>query len=291
MAGSRRPRSENGAALGVCPSKTPGSTGRNDQSDPTKLALQGDTPGTTGVCDAAAPDSTVLFSSSVPSLQLPFPEWMLFPNVKVSPISNPSTAAKGDPNEAMVASDNAATFIASFEAMGFICSDLKVRAYQDGGCDKGNWTIGIGEMTGKDKDSVFASETEAYSSFVDKVKGEYTKRVRRALKSAGVKRQLAQYEFDALVDLAYQKGNCQALAKLIAAGKVLTEANFTSQTDEYADRRSAEYNLFSGTQVSVKGYAKFMRLDNTNGGYCPIKGKPGYKRVNSDKQFTLTYTP
>ena len=40
-----------------------------------------------------------------------------------------------------------------------------------------------------------------------------------------------------------------------------------------------------------------MRLDNTNGGYCPIseevKGKPtskrGYKVVVSDKEYTLSY--
>ncbi len=290
MAGSRRPGSENGTVLDVCPSKTPGTTGRNDQSDPTKLAFQGDTPGSTGICDATAPDSTVLFSSSVLLLQLTIPGILLFPDLKLSPVSNlPNGDAKRDPNADMLASDNAATFVASFEAMGFICPDQKVRAYQDGGCGKGNWTIGIGEMSGRDKDSVFASEDEAYTSFVDKVKGEYTQRVRRALKNAGVKRQLAQYEFDALVDLAYQKGNCQALAGLIAANKTLKETDFTSQTDGYADRRSAEYNLFSGTQVTVKGYAKFLRLDNTNGGYCPIKGKPGYKRVNSDKQITLTY--
>ena len=194
-----------------------------------------------------------------------------------------------EPNQGKVASDNAALFIASFEAMGFICPDGKVRAYQDGGCAKGNWTIGIGEMSGRDKDSTFDSEADAYASFVNKVQNDYTNRVRSALKKQGVKRELTQYEFDALVDLAYQKGNCQALAKLIADGGEITDSDFTSQTDGFADRRLAEYNLFSGKPVTVNGYTKFLRLDNTNGGYCPIDGKKGFNRVPSTERHALTY--
>ena len=196
--------------------------------------------------------------SPVPSPILPAPRGQsnraaTSPNAGSSETGNEAPMPMASDNEAMVASDNAALFIASFEAMGFICPDLKVRAYQDGGCNKGNWTVGIGEMSGKSKDSVFETEEKAYKSFVEKVKGDYTTRVRQALKNAGVKRQLRQYEFDALVDLAYQKGNCIALAKSIAAKDAVTEKDFTTQTDGHEARRTAEYNLYSGKQVVVKG--------------------------------------
>jgi uncharacterized Zn-binding protein involved in type VI secretion/GH24 family phage-related lysozyme (muramidase) len=202
-----------------------------------------------------------------------------------------SSANGKDPNQNMVASDNAARFTASFEAIGFVAPDGTVRAYQDRGCNKGFWTVGLGEMSGKTKDSTFSTEEEAYNSFVKKIKGEYSQRVKQTLKAAHVKRNLAQYEFDALVDLAYQKGNCKKIVQKIAGGSDLKEADFVAQTGiEHKNRRVAEYNLFSGKNVDVSGHSRYLRMDNTNGGYCPLKnGKKGFKIEQSNKVFTLKY--
>lgn len=192
--------------------------------------------------------------------------------------------------QVMVASENAVRFTASFEAIGFICPDGKLRAYQDRGCKRGFWTVGIGEMTGRGKDSSFSSEAEAYTSFAGKIKGEYSERVRQALKRAGVRRLLSQNEFDALVDLAYQKGNCKKLAEKIAHGDNLTEADFVAQTGpEHQQRRKAEFALFSGRAVTVKGPTRYLRFDNTNGGYCPENGKPGFGTERSGATYELTY--
>jgi GH24 family phage-related lysozyme (muramidase) len=235
-----------------------------------------------------------LHQTSVPGLVPPQPppkaRKFVGPPAPYGPPAPSAPAANTEPNAGMTASDNAALFIASFEAMAFICPDGKVRAYQDGGCGKGNWTVGVGEMSGRDKDSVFDSVDAAYESFVSKVKGEYSQRVTRALRVKEVTRKLQQYEFDALVDLAYQKGNCLALAELIADGAEIRESDFVGQTSEgHAHRRKREYALFSGQSVTVMGYTEFHRLDNTNGGYCPIAGKAGYTKVKSTTEHVLTY--
>src|SRR5579864_4958248 len=52
MSSSRQPGPTQVPALvGVCPARTPGSLGRNDQSDPNVISLQGDTCGPTGIND------------------------------------------------------------------------------------------------------------------------------------------------------------------------------------------------------------------------------------------------
>ena len=264
------------------PARTPGPLGWLDGADPTcfNYGLPGDTPGTLGLNDHATAHAT------------------------------PTAAAK-DPNALMVASDNCARFVASFEAMGFVCPDGKVRAYQDGGCGKGNWTIGVGEFNGRDKDSVFDTESAAWDSFVSRLKGEYTKIVRSNLKSKKVTTTLKQCEFDALVDLTYNHGNCLTIAGLIAAGKTIDSTSFVNCTAaSFADRRTSEYDLYSGASVTVKGYRRYLRVDNTNGGYChledkeepkadkkadakvdkkPAKKKPGYTVENSTESYVLTY--
>jgi GH24 family phage-related lysozyme (muramidase) len=207
-------------------------------------------------------------------------------------------------NEDLVASENCILFIASFEALGFICPDGKVRAYQDGGCGNGNWTIGVGEFTGRDQNSIFNSEDEAYKNFVNKVKGEYSKRTRSSLRNMKVTRRLTQFEFDALVDMTYNHGNCQTVAALIANNKKITSEDFKNVTpNDLVSRRVSEFNLYSGENITVTGYKKYLRLDNTNGGYCDIKIQPGglesnphtpgnkagFKVENSAKTYVLKY--
>jgi GH24 family phage-related lysozyme (muramidase) len=254
-----------------------------DGADPASFLYgrAGDTPGTLGLNDHATPKAIAAASTT-------------------------------DPNALMVASDNCARFVASFEAMGFVCPDGKVRAYQDGGCGKGNWTVGVGEFNGRDQNSVFDTESAAWDSFVARLKGEYSKIVRSNLKTKNVKTALKQCEFDALVDLTYNHGNCLTIAGLIAAGTALDATSFVNCTAaSFADRRTSEYDLYSGTTVTVTGYRRYLRVDNTNGGYCPIeekedpkadkktdkkvdpkhaKKKRGYTVENSTESYVLTYT-
>jgi hypothetical protein len=56
MAGTRAPGPEKGRpAHHICPARTPGSLGINDQGDPPVIALQGDTPGPAGIGDYHPP--------------------------------------------------------------------------------------------------------------------------------------------------------------------------------------------------------------------------------------------
>ena len=194
---------------------------------------------------------------------------------------------KIDPNIDLVASDNCILFIASFEALGFICPDGVIRAYQD---TKKKWTVGIGEHSGRDQNSTFASEKEALASFKQRVRGEFSKKVRDNLKEARVLRRLKQYEFDALVDAAYQHGNCLKIAFYIAHNNKITLEMFKKITPgEFEDRRSFEFSLFSGDTITVHGYSRFYRLDNTNGGYHKIGGKSGYRIESSQENYELSY--
>jgi GH24 family phage-related lysozyme (muramidase) len=181
----------------------------------------------------------------------------------------------------MICSSVGCDFIAGFEAMGFICPDGVIRAYDlkmcscGGGknnlCKKGvpEWTVGIGEHSGKTADSTFASEDEAKASFINNCLTVYTKRVTSSLNKNGVSRQLSQNEFDALVDLAYQHGNCNGIAKIIANGQTPTQYDWESQTGSSdISRRDRDYALFSGQSVTIRGYSKYFGKDNNNQGYC-----------------------
>ncbi|GAB3709569.1 hypothetical protein GCM10027592_45800 [Spirosoma flavus] len=197
-------------------------------------------------------------------------------------------------NADLVPSQDGLNFLKSHEAIGFICPDGKIRAYQDGGCGKGNWTVGIGEFTGKNKDSEFTSEEEAVDSFEDKAKGEYSNRVKSSLARNGVNRRVTQQEFDALVSLAYNHGNCDAITKKMAKNELITEDDFVNTTHkshpDLDERRRQEYKLFNNQSFSVSGMKKFKRKDNTNGGYCPLKDENGNIKTDDKGKVIRGYT-
>lgn len=112
-------------------------------------------------CTKGAKENTVIVQVVYETLKKDF----AVSKLKIRPINH---------NKDMVASDNALRFTASFEALAMICPDGKIRGYQDGGCGKGVWTVGIGEAaTGKGitKDTVIESEAEAWTRFSNKMKG------------------------------------------------------------------------------------------------------------------------
>ena len=201
---------------------------------------------------------------------------------KANKSSSVLTVKRVDYNKDMKASENGLRFTAHFEALAMICPDGKIRAYQDGGCGKGVWTVGIGEAATSgtiDANTVIETEIEAWNRFANKMKGSYTAITRSNLKEQGVKRKLEQYEFDALVDFTYNVGNCVSIAKEIAEETNMTESVFLIKGQ--TDRRKSEFKLFSGETVVVAGYKKFYRKDNTNGGYCPIQ-----KQVQETQKVT-----
>lgn len=60
MASSKKPRPEGQTTLvGICPARSPATLGRNDQSDPNVLSLQGDTCGPVGLNDYHPPQLSV----------------------------------------------------------------------------------------------------------------------------------------------------------------------------------------------------------------------------------------
>jgi GH24 family phage-related lysozyme (muramidase) len=183
------------------------------------------------------------------------------------------TVKKVNYNKDMIFSDNGLKFTSYFETLAMICTDNKIRAYQDNEkvCGEGVWTVGFGEAeTGGEitKDTVIENETEAWNRFVTNIKGRYSRTTRANLRDQGVKRNLMQYEFDALVDYTYNAGNCTQIAKKIAENADIGESDFGKYKNK--NRKKLAFELFSGETITIKGYAKRYRKDNTNAGYCPI---------------------
>lgn len=172
-------------------------------------------------------------------------------------------------NKDMIVSENGIRFTAQEEALAMICPDSKIRPYKD---SKGYWTIGIGEKTGTTANTILASKEVAFARFKNKIKGEFQKYAHHLLHTRGVKRKLEQYQFDAIVDLVYNGWNCSPIIDKIADGEKLTEQTFLDFKGKgLADRRKAQFKLYSNQIGSVKGPAEIYRKDNTNEGYGKIE--------------------
>lgn len=177
----------------------------------------------------------------------------------------------------MKLSDNGMKVLAHSEALAMICPDGKIRAYLDK-VDSGNWTIGYGEMTGITPDTTIESKEEAMQRFKNRISKEFEPQVRRELFSAGVKRKLKQYEFDALVDISYNAWRILKIAERIADEETLTEQHFISHINKgnLTSRRKKAYLLFTNQIKSINGPTEFYRKDNTNEGY---KKRPKLKQA------------
>lgn len=195
----------------------------------------------------------------------------------------------------MVISKFGADFIMGFEALGCVCPDGKIRAYnlkaKSGGAE---WTIGFGIHSGTKPSSMYNSVTEAKNHFYSVAAGAYTERAVRALKNFDINPDsLTQYQFDALCDVAYQHGNCTALARKIKQnGGKLTEQDFIDVTPSHAGRRKKDYTLWSGQSVKIAAYTTYYNKTNSSNGYPngpSGKSNPVAKWYSDKGSDDLTY--
>ena len=192
-------------------------------------------------------------------------------------------------NKDMTLSENGLKFTARKESLGMVCPDGKVRSYKD---TRGLWTIGYGEMTGTTEDSIIESKEEAYKRFKDKITGTFQSFAKQLLREEGTKRKLAQYEFDAIVDLVYHGWDCRPLIAEIADEKEITEQMFLSIKNTggvHNERRQDEYKLYTNQLTTILTPLVFYRKDNTNLGYedIPVTDEKGVVKTD-DKGDPIT---
>lgn len=187
------------------------------------------------------------------------------------------------PNDNMKVSKIGADLIKGFEALAFLCPDGKIRSYNAKGCNKSpeEWTIGFGLHSGTTATSIYNNEQEAIDHYYKRVQ-TYGSRVIDALKKFNVQKKLKQNEFDALVDVAYHKGNCYDLASKLSKNGGLTESDFINTTSAgHAGRRSKDYKLWKGESVNVGTYGIYVNKENDNQGWCHYTKKEGGKSYSS----------